>query len=152
MIELDYQISSSSPERRSSVDLACADEGTLHYELFLGDVCLRVENADFSTDWGWVPVLDFALGLVRVIRSLAPGTCEVFEFTESEASLYFTRSIDDQVVVSANYSSATATVSYGELLNRARGFLRRVVIELQNAYPALTKNPSFDVASREVID
>jgi len=62
MITLDYRLS-PLPGDRTDRELVSASESELRYSLFLGDVVFRVGDADFSANWGWVPVLDFALGL-----------------------------------------------------------------------------------------
>jgi hypothetical protein len=61
MIDLRYSISPSSPERVKPVDMRTADEGTLRYDLFLGDIIFFANGVDFSTNWAWVPILDAAL-------------------------------------------------------------------------------------------
>jgi len=48
-------------------------EWVLRYECFLGDVTFKIDNVDFSTHWGWVPVLDFALGLSSALGGLESG-------------------------------------------------------------------------------
>lgn len=62
----------------------------------LGDVIFIVYEVDLSARWGWVPVLDFALGLDAIVDALAPEGAgdEVFEFTESDATIVFRRDGD----------------------------------------------------------
>ena len=67
-------------------------EWVLRYECFLGDVTFKIDNVDFSTHWGWVPVLDFALGLSSALDGLESGKSGIFEFTESEAFIRCSRS------------------------------------------------------------
>jgi hypothetical protein len=71
-IIFDYKLSSEWNRRTQTVDLRGADEMTLRYDCFLGDVVFSVDEADFSARWDWVPVFDFALSL-RAIDLLPAG-------------------------------------------------------------------------------
>jgi hypothetical protein len=62
MITLDYKVRDAPGE---GLDLGVVDESTLHYDLFLGDVTFRVDEADMSASWG----LDSRHRLCRVPRS-----------------------------------------------------------------------------------
>jgi hypothetical protein len=138
-ISLDYRLStwnSSTPV----IDVETADAMELRYDLFLGDVEFRIGQADFSARWGWVPVLDFAAGLWHVAQSLPETREEIFEFTESDASLRFVLE-DDAVSVISNYAERIdARVSFREFRNAAESFLKRMVEELSNIYPGLSRN------------
>lgn len=144
MIQLDYQIGTDWARNLSEADLETADESVLRYDAFLGDVIFRADGADFSARWGWIPVLDFAISLQAIVETLATASgnhSEKFEFTESEAHIAFIRD-EENVELRADYASETAVVSYVELRAAVESFLRRVVDELVDAYPALSSNPN----------
>jgi len=79
-ITLDYRLF-SRPGDRTDRDLIAATEGDLRYSHFTSDVVFRVCDADFSANWGWVPVLDLALGLESAsdadrIQAIGAGTVQ----------------------------------------------------------------------------
>lgn len=86
MITLDYELSLGWDRRTTELKLRSADEMTLRYDCFLGDVVF-VDGVDFSARWGWVPVLDFALHLWAIAGGLVSEAEELFEFTESDAAI-----------------------------------------------------------------
>jgi hypothetical protein len=142
MIELDYHLSESW-NRVSNLDLAALDEGALRYQAFLGDIVFRVKSADFSANWGWIPILDFAVGLVTIVKRLAvQSSCETFDFTESDAAICF-RHADKVVDISASYVNATASVTLLELDDASRRFLTRLAYEVMTRYPVLNDNAAF---------
>lgn len=139
MIEMDYKYADTE---YGSDELAVASLDQLHYDLFLGDIILRINGADFGTNWGWVPIYDFAICFARLVDSLQNGVASVFDFTESEAAIEF-KLDDHQVRVSANYTSATAAVDYDEFLDASHTFVVKVLAYLAAQYPSLKRNSSF---------
>lgn len=69
MLKLDYALSPSW-NACSTATLEDADETSLRYDCFLGDVIFLAFEVDLNARWGWVPVLDFALGLEAVVVRL----------------------------------------------------------------------------------
>lgn len=151
MVTLDFQISPTWQDSTEAKTVESAGCMALHYQHFLGDVFFRADGADYSATWGWVPVLDFALGLLRLVRCLGPSDSGRFEFTESNASLTFQRSAQ-QVKISASYSASVAVVSCAELRSGVELFARRVVSDLVSMYPVLECNEAFQAFVREVIE
>ena len=142
MIELAYNLSSSWNAKVQRVDWANADEMTLRYRAFLGDQVFIVNGSDFSAKWGWVPILDFAAGLVAATRGLAAGVTElVFEFTDSDAHLQFNRQ-GSNTLVTSSYNNAIATVPTNELLQAANSYAERVLRDAISLNPALKANQS----------
>ncbi len=125
-------------------------EGALRYECFLGDLRFVGGDADFSTEWGWVPVWDLALGLLHVLDTLKSSGAARFEFTESEAFISFVREADD-VHVSASYTDDVVTIEHAELLVAAHTFVDELSRNLVAARPSLQRNPWF-VAAIEASD
>ena len=142
MVVLDYQIAARSPEKSGKANLLEATQDELHYSLFLGDVSFRIDGADFSAPWGWVPILDFAVAVAGVVCSLKDGDDEAFEFTESEALIRFRRQ-GDRVAVAAEYVDASALVLHRDLKAAVTEFKTRVISDLMSAYPELAQNSAF---------
>lgn len=139
MVTLDYRL---VPQANDVADRALdsASEDDIRYRLFLGDVVFRVGEADFSAIWGWVPVLDFAMGLEHVVRDLLRGNKEAeFEFTESDSTIRFERD-EGEVFVSANYAPRRAVVKLETLVGAVRTFRTQVLNDLLMAHPALRLN------------
>ena len=140
-IVLSFELSESWNRGSSGLDLRAADETTLRYRCFLGDVAFKVGDADFSARWGWVPVLDFAMSLRAIAASMvdAAKAEQTLEFTESDAEIGFERE-GPIVKIEANYVPATAVVSYVDLSVAVEGFVARVVRELEQCFPPLAEN------------
>jgi hypothetical protein len=139
MVTLDYRL---VPQANDVADRALdsASEDDIRYRLFLGDVVFRVGEADFSAIWGWVPVLDFAMGLEHVVRDLLRGHKEAeFEFTESDSTIRFERDEGD-VFVSATYAPRRAVVTLETLAGAVRTFRTQVLNDLLMAHPTLRLN------------
>lgn len=125
----------------SQRDLRAADNMTLRYDLFLGDFVFKVGDADLSTHWGWVPLLDFAIALRLIAQRLAAGLggTETFEFTDSDAEIVLRR--EGQVVeIEADYAEGRGQTSVSELTEHAERFCSRIVRELTDRYPPLAEN------------
>jgi hypothetical protein len=140
MLTLDYQLDPIAASKQAGVDLAVAPPETLRYSLFLGNICMRGNGADFSAGWGWVPVLDFALSLKAIAETLGHALAERFEFTESDAALDFRRDGVD-VEITSTYAPGILRVPLSELREQARSFSRRVIGELATANIRLAANP-----------
>jgi hypothetical protein len=140
MVTLDYKLSTTwNPHE---LDLRSADELTLRYDAFPGDVVFRVDDADFSAQWGWVPVLDFALALGAIAERLDDHDSERFEFTESDATIEFRRD-DGPIEISASYAQSVARLPLFELTAAAEEFLARVTEGLASTHPELAGNEEF---------
>jgi hypothetical protein len=73
------------------------------------------------------------------VNLLADGETSSYESPVSGETLTFVRSAD-QVEISANYTEATATVGYAELLEAVTAFHQRVTQDLLVSYPGLAEN------------
>jgi hypothetical protein len=123
-------------------DWKTVSEEALRYDHFLGDIIIQSEGADFTTTWGWVPVLDFAAGVTDLLHNLQPGCEEVFEFTESEATLTFRRE-ENLVETTASYANGLAIVDYAEMQAVAQSVLSDLAQRLIDRYPDLRFNTAF---------
>lgn len=143
-IELDFSLSPSWNSRAREVDFSTADEGVLRYEAFLGDVGVRIDAVDFSTNWGWVPILDFAMGLETAIADLEGGEQRsVFEFTESDDAIRFVRE-GDLVCVSTTYRKGQPRLPFEELRAAVSAFATRVRDRVCGEWPELKRNKTIE--------
>lgn len=143
MITLDFRPDEQAIRRQIARDFSAADEATIRYELYPGDIIFRTGSANFDTNWGWIPLLDFAVGVRDVVFTLAVGAAEQFEFTESEAVLTFARPAPDVIQVAASYTADTAAVARGQFAAAITEFSRRVFNSAAKALPSLVDNPTF---------
>ncbi|NJL27738.1 MAG: hypothetical protein HC897_07500 [Thermoanaerobaculia bacterium] len=150
MVSLGYRLSPAWRNQMREVNLRDVSANALHYDLFLGDVTFQSKGADFSACWGWVPVLDFASAMLRIVVALEHSGRQQLEFTESEAVLNFERS-EDQVRISASYTSATAIVPYQDLRVAVATFAQKAVTELGAEFPELRTAAAFQSFERELL-
>ena len=141
MMELGYTILDNRKEHTRR-DLRLVDDGDLHYSYFLGDVQIVIDNVDYSTNWSWVPVLDFFICTCQILRNVQEGKKELFEFTESDETLCFALN-HGYITISASYTSGEARIGHTELLNGFNETLRRVIAEISTEYPEIRKNSYF---------
>lgn len=117
-----------------------ATEFDFQFDLLYAHVVFRVDTADFTLK-GHTPLLEAAAGLRWVMDRLADGETRTFECPVCSDKISFTRS-GDHVVISANYTDATATVGVTELHDAVRGFHERVTRDIRGRYPGLDENPA----------
>lgn len=129
MFTLDYRLDPLAAAEAKGIDMASADSVSLRYQLFPGDIVVRGEEADLSTQWGWVQVLDFALSLQAIEEKLEQRRVARFEFTESSAALDF-RLENDSVCVSSTYASGMLRIRPSEFRDQVKQFVRMVIHDL----------------------
>jgi hypothetical protein len=139
MFTLDYQLAPIAATKAQGVDMAAADSASLRYHLFPGDVVVRGKEADFSTRWGWVQILDFALSLKAIETMLEREREARFEFTESSATLEFQLE-NDGVSVSSTYAPGVLRVPSSEFREQVQRFVQKVVRDLCERFPRLAEN------------
>jgi hypothetical protein len=144
MIVLDFTLSPGWKMDGAQDDLATADEIALRYRLFLGDLIMTLGSSDFSTNWGWVPLVDLTASLRRAAMDIAssPEASVAIDFTENAEKLQLERR-RSILHVSATYTQATAEVELPELVEAVHEFVLRLDKTLVNAYPTLLRNPVF---------
>ena len=123
-------------------DFRAANEDELRYGAFLGDILFTIDDADFSSRWGWIPILDFALGINWVLSRLPTAGYEVFEFTESGAELRFELT-DNEVEVRSNYVPAIARVPLDDLRAAAHQLNEQVLTNARDIVVGIDANPVF---------
>lgn len=145
-MKIDYQLRSGS----HAADLATADDMEMRYDAFLGDLFIRDAETNLSAPWGWIPILDFALCIVAILRQLLTQSGRaVYEFTESEEILKFHR-VANHIQISSTYSSEVITCSLDEFVEAVIDFCSRLGRELGTEHPTLSENRLFVGFSNEV--
>lgn len=139
-MKLDFRLAESTLDTGSWSD---ADEEDFRYRVALGDLILEIGSTNFSTNWGWVPLIDLAAGLRHIAKELErPERTETFEFTESESWLRFTRH-GDQVIVTTSFVPGNARVEYSRFVNAIERLGKQLRKELLRRNPVLSKNEAF---------
>jgi hypothetical protein len=140
-MHLDYRLSEDWDA--NTTDLMSADETDLRFYAATGDIVLRNDQVDLSAGWGWVPLIDFALALRKIAEALAAGDgSEIFEFTESDATLQFDRR-GAEIAIHGSYAVGEITLPFVAFSDRAADFARRLDAELSAKRPELRLNPAY---------
>ena len=134
-MRLDYRLS----EEWDETDLSAVEETDLRYSAASGDIVLQTDQTDLSANWGWIPLIDFALALREIAETLASAeACGTFEFTESDATLEFERQGQD-VAISGSYAPGELiVVPLPVFREQVREFARRLDAELLAKHPELS--------------
>lgn len=141
MVTISYKLSRDQRRDKPPTNINGLDEARLRYYLLPGDVFFRADGKDFSAQWGWVPIIDFAASLRHIDDKLRTHhkAFETFEFTESDATLSFARD-GDFVVIAASYSPDVARVPKNELTAAVRDLCLALVDDLKVHFPDLYQN------------
>jgi len=140
-MRMDFRLSEGWDE--DFPDMATVEETDLRYYVAQGDLVLGTEQADLSADWGWIPLVDFALALREIGDALAEAEgSETFEFTESEATLQFDR-VGDKVLITSSYAPGEVTVPFSDFREQVNKFAQRLDKELLHRHPELGLNPAY---------
>jgi hypothetical protein len=138
---MDFRLSEDWDE--DFADLATVEETELRYYVAPGDVMLGRGQTDLSANWGWIPLIDFALALLEISDALSAAKgSETFEFTESEATLQFDR-IGEEVSITSSYAPGEIRVPLPEFRNQVDDFARRLDKALLQKHPELELNPEY---------
>ena len=140
-MKMDFRLSEDWDE--DFADLANVEETDLRYYVALGDVMLGRGQIDLSANWGWIPLIDFALALLEIADALSAAEgSETFEFTESEATLQFDRA-SEEVTITSNYAPGEIRAPLPEFKNQVDDFARRLDKALLDKHPELELNPEY---------
>ena len=138
---IDFRLSEDWDE--DFADLATVEETDLRYYVAPGDVMLRRGQADLSANWGWIPLIDFALALLEIADALSAAEgSETFEFTESEATLQFDR-VGEEVTITSSFAPGEIRTPLPEFRNQVDDFARRLDKALLQRHPELELNPEY---------
>ena len=137
-MHLDYRLSENWDS--DPAFLLAADETEFRYYAFAGDIILRKAQTDLSTHWGWVPLVDFAMGLRDIASTIEAA--RTFEFTESDATLEFERH-GAEITVRSSYAPGKIVLPSTEFRKQALDFGRRLDMELLSTLPELRQNAAY---------
>jgi hypothetical protein len=142
MFKLNYRLSKEWNYNTQEINLCKADEISLRYTIFLGDVDILIGSENFGTNFGWVPVIDFALALKFILKKLAKSIKgeERFDFTESNANIRFIRE-GENIIIIPSYLSNSGKISFDEFSFEISLSAIRLKNELSVRFPDLNENP-----------
>jgi len=136
-MRIDYRICDKWAD--SYLNLSRAGKTELRYDVGLGDVILRFDQIDLSAKGGWIPLIDFALSLDDITNRLVKeGGPAIFEF----ATLCFDRR-GSNLVISASYIPDQIEVPLAVFREQVERFEANLSKELQEKYPDLARNKTF---------
>lgn len=139
-MRLEYRLAESP---KNSYDWPHADEEDFRYRVALGDLILEIGPTNFSTNWGWIPLVDLAVCFRHIAKKLQhPGRTETFEFTESESWLRFSRE-EGEVLITSSYSTGTARAEYTRFVQAIERLNKQLRADLLQLNPELPKNAAF---------
>ena len=100
MFEVKYQIIHQNYDNFESIS-----EIDIRYGFLAGSIILSTSDAKIEMEWEWIPLLDFAYCMKKIVSNLKTnGTSkEYFEFTENAETLEFLR-CEKQLTISASFS------------------------------------------------
>jgi len=140
-MKLDFSLKEDSDS--SIRDWRSVNEALLRYDCFLGDIVFVVGGADLSTNWGWVPMLDFAISMRFVVDDLEESESAMFDFTDSDHTIEFAMVSRTLLQVRSSYASSVGTVPLGEFKIAASRFLGATRAFLENSFQGLIENPHY---------
>lgn len=144
MLRLDFDFSDDRNESIELPDLGHLSEVDLRYGSALGSLIFVVNGVDCSVRWGWIPLIDLAVALHDIREELAGKSSgkEVFEFTESDATVTIQRN-RDVVRLITNYVPCSECVPFAEFDKKVSLFRDKVFREAVARFPSLEENTEF---------
>ena len=126
MFDIKYHLSYNTYS-----DITKADESDLRYNLFLGNLVLKTQSQSIIIDWDWIPLLDFAFCLLTISNNLSAKMRaeEEFEFTESDAKIYFQKN-NDKIKIVVSFSDKQLEISFEEFKTGVHEFYKNLVFEI----------------------
>ena len=106
---------------------------------FMGDAIFLLNDADLSTQFGWVALLDWCLRLNSAVRSLNSEASAKFDFSESDDWISFSRKGAD-VAVACSYSPLIAVVNFDSLGDAVQDFIDTRLAWVVRNYPSALQN------------
>ncbi len=142
MFELNYRLVLSF-DSNDKIDYSKASEAVLRSDVALGDILVRGDQADFSTNTGGIPILDFAYCLNYTKNILLSGkNKDIIDFAEGEDQFYFELKGED-VFITTSHKDGIIGVSFREFQDKVDQFYTGVKEEVLSLYPYLNKNSKF---------
>jgi hypothetical protein len=140
-MHIDYRICDKWAD--SYLNLSRAGKTELRYDVGLGDVILRFDQIHLSAKGGRIPLIDFALALDGIAnRPVKEDGPAIVEFAELDANLCFDRK-GSNLVISASYIPGQIEVPFAVFREQVERFEANLSKELQERYPDLARNQTF---------
>lgn len=132
-------------------DLLNMDETQMRYAIFVGSVTLEADESSINLNWGWIPLIDFAISLDLISKQLARlnNAKETFEFTESDDKLFFERE-EDMLSISTSFSHEILKVDFEQFIYEVKIFCNRVFAECQDVYKNISRFNWFKEAVKQI--
>ena len=108
--------------------------------LFVGDLILKNEEFDFSTQWGWVPLRNIAANFASYVDGLKYGK-KTYLFTANECEIYF-ELVGGNIRITTNYIEGEILVEYSVFRHMAYENIKFVTDNIVKLYPELSKHPA----------
>lgn len=110
MFKIKYEIMS---EQYKDVDTITEED--IQYNFLLGNLWLVTSDAEINMKWEWIPLLDFAYCLSRIVSYLKTNDSskEYFEFTENVETLEFSKQRESLRIV-ASFSSTIIETTFAD--------------------------------------
>lgn len=126
------------------VDNTKVADDYVRYYWFIGDVKLETQSEYIDMSWGWVPIVDFAIFIKLINKSLLKheNGQEVFDFTESIEYLEFKRTAD-RIEIRPSFSEDNIIINFTEFNNEVDRFYNSILDEVFQANPFLRDNREF---------
>ncbi len=121
-----------------------ADEMDLRYNMFFGSISLVRGISTIQLNWDWIPILDFALGVLSIYTKLSMnerGEVE-FDFTESDERLIFER-LSETIKITTTFSNEALEMTFEEFEQGCIKFYKDALFNLINNNPELRYNKVF---------
>lgn len=127
MIEIKYFFSEEHIQKNMVIN-----EVSLRYELFLGSLIFKNGSQQLFLDWNWIPILDFALCLLKITSELSESPIEnekEFDFTESDERIKFEKN-ESIIKISFSFSNEIFESTIEDLQNVSHDFYKKVVFDI----------------------
>jgi hypothetical protein len=97
------------------IEIEKISDEVIQYDFLLGNLILLSSDKTIEMKWEWIPLLDFAYCLKRIVGNLkvVEITKEYFEFTENVETLEFLRE-REQLKIIPSFSSTIIVTKFAE--------------------------------------
>jgi hypothetical protein len=140
-MHIDYRICDKWAD--SYLNLSRAGKTELRYDVGLGDLILRFDQIHLSAKGARIPLIDFALALDDIAnRPVKEDGPAIVQFAELDANMCFDRK-GSNLVISASYIPGQIEVPLAVFREQVERFEANLSKELQERYPDLARNQTF---------
>ncbi|HEY0789983.1 MAG TPA: hypothetical protein VGD78_02855 [Chthoniobacterales bacterium] len=144
MLKVSYQLAPGRNGLADEEELAGLTDVDFRFRFALGDLILESGPVDLSARWGWVPLIDFVIGARGIVGLLEQHQIHAeFEFTESEATLSFTRQGVD-LFLRASYAEGEIKCSLPAFAEQLQAFEHGLRHDLVERQPGLAHHAVFN--------